>query len=131
MKSQFKFKICNCQKDNINFWKDFARDLESSIKRKVNLELIPDKPLQLKEKENLFFASFPLSLELLKKNYQPIAKLKGQKDKCLVIGIEELEKIKEKEKIKIFILNRSFCFSLLFYLVYNFNLDFSKILVIT
>lgn len=131
MKSQFKLKVCSCQKDNINFWKDFAKALEFLIKRKVNFELIPDKPFQLKEKVDLFFASFSLSLELLKKNYQPIAKIKGQKDNYLVIGIENLEKIKEKEKIKILILNHPFSFLLLFFLIQNFNIDFLKILVIT
>ncbi len=131
MKSQFKLKVCSCQRDNINFWKDFAKALESLIKRKVNFELIKDTPFPLKEKADLFFASFSLSLELLKKNYQPIAKIKGQKDNYLVIGIEDLKKIKEREKIKIFILNHPFSFLLLFYLVYNFNLDFSKILILT
>ena len=110
---EIKFKICSCQKDNLNSWEKFVETLKNILKKEIKFDFLKKFPKELEEKADLFYASFPLSLVLYKKNYKPIAKFKN------------------KEKIKVFIINHPFSFYLLFYFVSQLNLDFSKILVIT
>ena len=128
---EIKFKICSCQKNKFNSWKKFVETLKNILKKEIKLDFLKKIPEELEEKVDLFYVSFPFSLILYKKNYKPIAKFKNQKDEYLIIGNENLEKIKNKEKIKIFITNHPFSFYLLFCFISQLDLDFSKILVIT
>lgn len=122
---EIKFKVCSCY--NPNLWKDFVEALEEKLNKKINLSTIENLSNPYQEEADIFYAPFPFSLELFRKNYLPIASFKGQKDFYFIIGNSSLDRIKNKEKIRIFIINSSFHYFLLFYISHYYNLDFSKI----
>lgn len=128
---EIKFKICSCQRGKIKNWENFSKNLESLLKREVKISIFERFPQDLEEKVDLFYASFSLSLNLIKKKYKPVAKFKNQTDYYLALSPRPFSELKDKEKIKAILTNRSIFFYLLFYLVLlKLQIDFSKIQII-
>lgn len=128
---QIKFKVCSCQKDKIHLWEKFSQNLENILKKEVKVSIFERFPQDLEQKIDLFYSSFSLSIDLIKKNYRPLAKFKNQFDYYLVLSRDSLQDLKNKERIKVIMLKRSIYFYLLFYTLFSkLNIDFSKIHII-
>jgi diguanylate cyclase (GGDEF)-like protein/PAS domain S-box-containing protein len=123
-----KLRVCSCQKDNLNLWKDFSQAIENLLNARIKLSLFEKFPQDLEEKVDLFYASFSLSLHLIEKKYKPIAKFKNQSDYYLALSPHSIEKLRKKDYIKVVITDRFIFFYLLFYIISSkLRIDFSKI----
>ncbi len=88
------FSVCpHDSAKGLDFWYKFKKDLEGGLGEEVKFE-----PLSSFEEEiqklnfttyDLYYAGFNATLELYKKHYKPIAKIKGQKDEFFLIGKDE------------------------------------------
>ncbi len=122
------FKICSCQRNNVKLWEVFSQDLKKVLETEVKLDVFKKFPEDLKDRPDLFYASFSLSLHLVERNYIPIAKFKNQADYYLALFQTPIDKLRDKERIKIFLINRSILFYFLFYIIVaKVRINFSKI----
>ncbi len=128
MTKEVILKLCSCQKNKTAQWKSFSQSLKNFLKTEIRLDIFEKFPEDLEDRPDLFYASFSLSLHLVERNYIPVAKFKNQADYYLALFQNSLEKLKEKERIKVILINRSILFYLLFYLiVVKLRIKFSKI----
>ncbi len=131
-----KLGICYCQKNQIKNWQNFAKSFEDSLRSEVFLEISQnfEEDLEKIEKEyfDIYFASFPISVyELYKRGYIPIAKLKKKKaPNYVLISNKNLELLKQKENIKIAILDHPTFSGLFIPLKLQFDLEFLNFLIL-
>ncbi len=124
-----ELRICSCQREKLNLWEKFSENLKNLLKKEIKLSVFEKFPQDLDDVD-LFFISPSLSLHLIEKDYIPIAKFKNQFDHYLALSNKPFSELKKEEKIKIITVNRAIFYVLLFYLVLQFDFDFSKIRVI-
>ena len=121
-----KLKTCSCQRNNLSLWKKFSENLKNLLKSKMKPDVF-EKFFQDFKKINLFYTSPSLSVHLIEKNYKPVAKFKNQIDSYLALSPKPFSELKKEKKIKVIMVNRALFYIFLFYLVLEFNIDFSRI----
>ncbi len=102
------FSVCpHDTAKGLKFWNKFKKDLEDKLGEYVEFE--PFYSFE-EEKEklslrtyHLYYAGFNATTELYRRNYKPIAKIKGQKDEFYIIGKDE--SIFEKTNVKLALLS--------------------------
>lgn len=121
-----KLRTCSCQRNNLSLWKKFSENLKNLLKSKIKPSVFEKFSQDLK-KIDLFYTSPSLSFHLIEKNYKPVAKFKNQIDSYLALSHKPFSELKKEKKIKVIMVNRALFYIFLFYLVLEFNIDFSKI----
>jgi len=92
-----RFAICPHETyKGIDRWRRFAEELGRLIRKEVKLVTFrsfqEEKERLGRENFDIYYASPSVALELLRRNYVPIAKVRGQADALLLVGRRSVEK---------------------------------------